>query len=129
MAANTGKLTALAIKNAKPADKPVRLFDGGGLYLEVMPNGSRYWRLKYRFGGKEKRLALGVFPEVSLAVARDKRDTARTAIRNGIDPSAQRKADRRQALLATESSFSAVADEWLARQAAVLVPVTHRTAS
>lgn len=129
MAANTGKLTALAIKNAKPADKPARLFDGGGLYLEVMPNGSRYWRLKYRFGGKEKRLALGVFPEVSLAVARDKRDTARTTIRNGIDPSAQRKADRRQALLATESSFSAVADEWLARQAAVLAPVTHRTAA
>lgn len=81
MAANTGKLTALTIKNAKPADKPVRLFEGGGLYLELMPNGSRYWRLKYRINGKEKRLALDVFPEVSLAVAREKRDAARTAMR------------------------------------------------
>ncbi|MEH6420964.1 tyrosine-type recombinase/integrase [Pseudomonas sp. CGJS7] len=129
MAANTGKLTALTIRNAKPANKPVRLFDGAGLYLELMPNGSRYWRLKYRFGGKEKRLALGVFPEVSLAVAREKRDAARTAIRNGIDPSAQRKVDRRQARLASASSFGAIADEWLSRQTAVLAPVTHRTAS
>ena len=77
MATSAGSLTAVAIRNAKAGEKPYRLFDGGGLYLEVMPTGSRYWRLKYRYAGKEKRLALGVFPEVGLAEARGLRDTAR----------------------------------------------------
>ena len=67
------KLTVLDVKNAKPRAKPYKLADGGGLYLEVMPNGSRYWRMKYRFAGKEGRLALGVFPEVSLKDARQKK--------------------------------------------------------
>ncbi|MDQ3959208.1 MAG: Arm DNA-binding domain-containing protein, partial [Pseudomonadota bacterium] len=59
-------LTDTAIRNAKPTEKPTRLFDGGGMYLLINPNGSRWWRLKYRFGGKEKLLSLGVYPEVSL---------------------------------------------------------------
>jgi hypothetical protein len=63
-------LTNTAIRNGKPGEKPFRLFDGGGLYLEVSPTGGRWWRLKYRFDGKEKRLSLGVYPDVSLKEAR-----------------------------------------------------------
>lgn len=92
-------LTIIAIRNAKPKEKLYRLFDERGLYLEVMPNGSKYWRLKYRFNGKDKRLALGVFPEVSLAVARDKRDTARKLVAEGTDPSFARKEAKRQRVL------------------------------
>lgn len=124
MAAHTGKLTSVAIKNAKHGDKPVRLFDGGGLYLELMPNGSRYWRLKYRFNGKEKRLALGVYPEVSLATAREKRDEARKVIHGGVDPSAKRQADRQLARLSSETTFEAIASEWLALQSKKLAAVT-----
>ena len=69
-------LTDPAIRTAKPAEKPYKLSDAGGLYLEVHPNGSKYWRLKYRHAGKEKRLALGVYPGVSLKDAREKRDAA-----------------------------------------------------
>jgi hypothetical protein len=68
----TNKLTEVAIKKAKPKEKSFKLADGGGLYLDVMPNGSKYWQMKYRFGGKEKRLAFGVYPSISLASAREK---------------------------------------------------------
>ena len=70
--AGSNKLTEAAAKQAKPKDKPYKLPDGGGMYLEVMPTGSKYWRLKYRYGGKEKRLAFGVYPVVSIAAAREK---------------------------------------------------------
>jgi hypothetical protein len=70
-------LTDTAIRNAKLGEKPVRLFDGGGLYLEVAPTGGKWWRLKYRFASKEKRLSLGVYPGVSLKNARDRRDASR----------------------------------------------------
>ncbi len=79
-------LTDKAVKNAKAGDKPVKLFDGGGMFLLVTPAGQRYWRLKYRVNGKEKLLALGVYPDVSLAVARKKRDEAREKLAAGIDP-------------------------------------------
>ncbi|MET4727388.1 integrase [Lysobacter enzymogenes] len=128
MAAHTGKLTSVTIKNAKHGDKPVRLFDGGGLYLELMPNGSRYWRLKYRINGKEKRLALGVYPEVSLATAREKRDEARRVIRGGVDPSAKRQTDRQLAKLSSETTFKAIAQEWLALQVKKLAAVTYSKA-
>src|SRR3984893_12699731 len=85
-------LTDTAIRNAKPGEKPVRLFDGGGLYLEVSPTGGRWWRLKYRFDGKEKRLSLGVYPDVSLKEARDRRNASRKLLADGIDPSENRKA-------------------------------------
>jgi len=74
------KLTHNTCKNAKPSDKARKLSDGGGLYLEIMPSGSKYWRLKYRFNDKEKRLAIGVFPAISLAEAREERDRARENI-------------------------------------------------
>lgn len=70
-------LTNTAVQNAKPKEKSYRLFDGGGLYLEVMKTGAKYWRMKYRFPGKEKRLAIGVFPEISLKIAREKREEAK----------------------------------------------------
>ena len=78
------KLTYNACKNAKPTDKPRKLSDGGGLYLEVMPNGSKYWRLKYRVNNKEKRLAIGVFPAISLAEAREERDRAKKYLQKEV---------------------------------------------
>ena len=84
-------------RNAKPQGKPYRLYDEQGLYLEVQPNGGRYWRLKYRFQGKEKRLALGVYPEVGLQEARRKRDDARVQLASGQDPSLQRRIPARTA--------------------------------
>ena len=79
-------LTDSKIRQSKPREKPYKLADGGGMYLEVMPNWSKYWRLKYRYGGKEKRLALGVYPGVSLKKAREKRSDARELLDDGIDP-------------------------------------------
>jgi hypothetical protein len=84
-------LTDAKIKTAKPGDKPFRTFDGGGLYLEITPTGGKLWRLKYRFGGKEKRLAIGTYPDTLLAKARMQRDEARRLLADGIDPSENRK--------------------------------------
>lgn len=106
----TDRLTEIAVKKTKPADRPFRMFDGGGLYLEVQPSGSRYWRHKYRFQGKEKLLSHGVYPEVGLADARAKRNAARKLLDDGLDPSAVRKAKR--SATPGEESFEAVAREW-----------------
>jgi hypothetical protein len=84
-------LTDTAIKNAKADGKTAKLFDERGLYLELSPNGGKWWRLKYRFDGKEKRLSLGVYPDVKLKEARDRRDIARKLLAEGIDPSENRK--------------------------------------
>ena len=105
-------LTASAIRNARPGAVPRRLFDALGLYLEVSPAGGRWWRFKYRHAGKEKRLSLGVYPSVSLAVARERRDDARRVLATGIDPSAQRKAEKREAASRDANSFEAIAREW-----------------
>ncbi|MCL7939149.1 integrase arm-type DNA-binding domain-containing protein [Halomonas sp. ATCH28] len=109
----TNKLTATAARNAKPRDKTYRLADGGGMYLEVTPKGGRYWRLKYRIDGKEKRLALGVFPETSLAQAREARDEARRHLAQGIDPGAAKRAEQRQRKIAAANTLEAIAEEWL----------------
>jgi integrase len=109
-------LTAVEVRNAKPRGKPYKLFDGAGLYLEVTPNGARYWRLKYRFGGKEKRLALGVYPRVSIAEARERRDGAHRLLRDGGDPSALKQAAKREAKLSEGSAFRIVAEEWISKQ-------------
>jgi integrase len=98
----------------------VKLFDGGGLYLLVNPNGSRWWRLKYRIVGKERGLSLGVYPDVPLKLARERRDEARKLIANGVDPSAQRQSDK----VAKAHTFEAVAREWLERQKRKLAEVT-----
>lgn len=109
-------LTDKAVKNAKAGDKPVKLFDGGGMFLLVTPAGQRYWRLKYRVNGKEKLLALGVYPDVSLAVARKKRDEAREKLAAGIDPNEAKREVKRTARIAAASSFEAVAREWFDNQ-------------
>jgi integrase len=108
-------LTDTAIRNAKPREKPFKLFDGGGLYLEVSPAGGKLWRLKYRYGGKEKLLALGAWPEVSLSAARQQRLEARALLAQGIDPGAVRKVKKLRQKALAENTFEAVAREWDAR--------------
>jgi len=105
-------LSDTTVRMAKPRPKPYRLADANGLYVEIAPNGSRYWRLKYRFDGKEKRLALGVYPVVSLAKAREDALEARRLLGDGLDPSARKKERVREAKLANSNSFEAVAREW-----------------
>jgi len=109
-------LTDTAIRKAKPADKPRRLFDSGGLYLEVSPAGGKLWRLKYRINGKEKRLAIGIYPDTGLADARAKRDAARKLLAAGIDPGEHRKADKAAGVERAANSFEVVAREWLGKQ-------------
>ncbi|WP_206953333.1 tyrosine-type recombinase/integrase [Trinickia acidisoli] len=109
-------LTDTAIKNAKAADKPIKMFDGGGLFLLVNPAGQRYWRLKYRFDGKEKLLAIGVYPETGLAAARKRRDEARELLAAGTDPGEAKKEAKRQRALSAANSFEAVAREWFEGQ-------------
>ncbi|TKC92210.1 DUF4102 domain-containing protein [Trinickia terrae] len=108
-------LTNTTIKNAKPAAKPVRLYDGGGLYLEIAPSGGKWWRFKYKYADKEKRLSLGVYPAVSLKEARERRDKARSLVAAGVDPGEVRRAEKRVARLNAENSFEAIAREWYAK--------------
>lgn len=115
-APRSNALTDSAIKTAKPKEKPYKLSDGLGLYLEVMPNGSKLWRLKYRHADKEKRLALGAYPAVPLQKARQRRDEARQKLAEGIDPSEQKKAAK-QAQKAEGHTFENVAREWYAYNA------------
>ncbi|VVD85819.1 tyrosine-type recombinase/integrase [Pandoraea anhela] len=105
-------LTDAKARTAKPSEKTYRLADANGMYLEIAPSGAKYWRLKYRFAGKEKRLALGTYPTVSLATARRARDVARLQLADGIDPGATRKAEKRTARLNATNCFEAVAREW-----------------
>lgn len=105
-------LKDITCRTSPPKDKLYRLFDGGGLYLEITPAGSKYWRIKYRFAGKEKRLALGVYPDVSLADAREQRQQARKMLAAGTDPSEAKKAAKRETILKHENTFEAIAREW-----------------
>jgi Integrase len=118
-------LTDVSIKNAKAIGKQAKLFDGEGLYLLVTPAGGRWWRLKYRFGGKEKLLSLGVYPEVGLKEARRRRDEARELVAQGIDPSEQKK-EAKAAAVAIEReqsmTFEAVAREWYSKKTGHLTP-------
>jgi hypothetical protein len=105
-------LTDLVIRSAKPKEKSYKMGDFAGLYLEVSPSGSKLWRLKYRILGKEKRLALGSYPMVTLAEAREARDVARKMIASGKDPVAAKREQKRLALLDAQNSFAKVAQEW-----------------
>lgn len=111
-------LTDAAIRRAKPGAKTIRMHDAGGLYLEILPAGGRYWRMKYRrpVSGKENRLALGVYPTVSLADARTRRDDARRLIAAGVDPGVQRRAAAAATSSAAGDSFEVIAREWLANR-------------
>lgn len=100
------------IRNAKPQDKPYKLADGGGLYLYVTPKGTKSFRLKFRFDGKEQVLTIGKYPHVSLSEARAMAETAKTQIAQGINPAAQKQAEKQQAQEAALNTFAAVAKEW-----------------
>lgn len=116
-------LTDTAVRKAKPADKIRRLFDGGGLYLELMPTGARYWRLKYRHAGKEKRLALGVYPTVTLAAAREAREKAKATLRLGRDPSIEKRTEKLRASVVQGNTFRALGDDWLSVRASGWTPL------
>ena len=115
-------LTDTRIRNAKPETKPYKLSDGGGMYLLVKPDGGRYWRLDYRFAGKRRTLALGVYPIVTLSDARTSRQEARRLLVQKIDPGAAKKANKWAGKLASENTFEAIAREWLTNQRNRLAP-------
>lgn len=106
------KLTNTTIHSAKPKEKSYKLFDGDGLYIEITPRGNKYWRLKYRHLGKEKRLAIGVYPEISLKQARDARLRARELLGKGIDPSQYKQQQKAVKLAEAQNSFQSLANEW-----------------
>lgn len=105
-------LTAAAVENAKPKEKPYKLYDTGGLFIIIAPTGGKWWRLKYRVGGKEKLLSLGTYPTTGLKEARDKRDEAKKLIAGGIDPSIQRQSVKASVRAEVENAFEVVAREW-----------------
>ena len=108
-------LAQFSIAKAKPKETPYKLSDGNGLHLLVNPSGSKLWRLRYRFGGRQKMIGLGSYPEVSLAQARDKRDEARKLIAAGTDPSQKRQLDKVAAAVSAKNTFGAVAADYIER--------------
>jgi len=113
-------LTELSVRAAKAAEKPYKLYDERGLFMLITTAGGRLWRFKYRVGGVEKLLTLGAYPDVSLKRARERRDDARRALADGIDPAAKRRAESD----AKTNTFLAVADEWLLTKKASLTEST-----
>ena len=106
------KLTELQIKKAQPKEKVYRLFDGHGLHIEITPKGQKWWRYKYLYNGKEKRMSLGVYPEISLKEARDRHMEERLKLAKGIDPSAARKVQKQQTFTSKTNTFEALGREW-----------------
>jgi hypothetical protein len=107
-----GKLTATGVNKSKPEDKVYRISDGGGLFLEVRPNGSKYWRYNYRFFKKQKTLAIGVYPVVALARAREIHLEATKLLSEGVDPNSHKKALKAAEQFKANNSFKAVAEAW-----------------
>lgn len=105
-------LTDAAIRAAKARERAYKLADGQGMYLEVMPSGAKYWRLKYRVDGKERRAALGVYPAVSLLAARKARDAIKDQMRAGLDPSHEKRRVKLEASVRRTNSFETIAREW-----------------
>lgn len=118
------KLTTRAIKQAQPRAKPYKISDGRGLFLLVNPNGSRWWRMSYRFAGKQKTLSMGVWPDVDLDEARDNLKDARQLLRAGIDPSEARKEAKRAQIDTTQNTFGAAVAAWLAKSEPEWSPAT-----
>lgn len=114
------RLNDSQIRAARATDRPVKLHDGGGLFLLVTPKGSRWWRFKYRIGGREKSLSLGVYPDVSLKIARDRRDAARRLVAAGSDPSLERQREK----AADGDTLQFIYNEWAAKQEAKLATIT-----
>ncbi|HQQ63698.1 MAG TPA: Arm DNA-binding domain-containing protein, partial [Pseudomonadales bacterium] len=115
-ASEFGKLTNTEVKQAKPKEKPYRMPDGGNLYLEISPKGAKRWFLKYFFADKENRLALGVYPTITIATARDRARDAKAQLANGIDPNDAKRQTKLARAIATGNSFEVVATEWYAKQ-------------
>ena len=111
-------LKELQIRNIRPTDKVTQCTDERGLYLEVHPNGSKLWRYKYRYMGKQKRLALGRYPDVGLAEARKRRDDARRLLETGTDPLAERKHEKLVAVFQAANTFGEIAKEYIDKQVA-----------
>ena len=105
-------LSDISIRNAKPTSKPFKLYDEQGLYIQVTPSGGKWWRLKFRFEGKEKLISLGIYPDVSLKTARDRRDAARKLLAEGVDPSEHRKATKASKSDKAANSLEVLAREW-----------------
>jgi integrase len=120
-------LSDAKVRNAKAKTKPYKVSDGEGLFLLVNPTGSKYWRLKYFFAGKEKMLALGVYPDVSLADARDRRAEARRHLAAGRDPADAKREAKRQVMLRAANSFETVAREWFAKREHEWAPSSVKT--
>lgn len=120
-------LSAVAISKLKPTDKPYKQWDEKSMFLLIHPNGGKYWRLKYRFNGKEKILAMGVYPDVSLADARDRRDAARRLLANGIDPGVAKKQGVLSAKESSINSFEVIAREWMIKHLADRAPSHNKT--
>ena len=116
MARVRDKLNDPKIRKARGKEKPYKLSDGAGMYLLVTPASQKYWRLKYRFGGKEKTLALGVYPDVKLAAARKKRQDARELLDAKKDPGLAKKEAKRQEIMRASNTFEGVAREWHEQQ-------------
>lgn len=108
-------LTDTAVRTAKPGEKPIKMFDERGLFLIVTPTGGKWWRLRYKFDGKEKLLSLGTYPDVSLKDARQRREDARKLLANGIDPGQNRKAQKAAKAERATNSFEAIAREWFSK--------------
>jgi integrase len=119
-------LSDVAIRKIKPTDRVQRVFDEKGMYLEVSPAGGKWWRLKYRFLGKEKRISLGTYPDTTLAAAREKRDAARRQLAAGIDPGEHRKETRQATVERASNSFEVIAREWVSKRSKVWGE-SHRT--
>jgi integrase len=109
-------LTATEVRNAKPTERPYKLWDGGGVYLLVQPTGRKYWRFRCQHKGREKLFALGVYPDISLAEAREARDNARRDLAKGVDPTQAKKAAKAAAAIAAVNTFEAIALEWFEKQ-------------
>jgi integrase len=120
-------LSDAKVRNAKPKEKSYKLSDGEGLFLVVKPNGSKYWRLRYFFGGKEKLLALGVYPETSLSDARDGRTRAKKILADGNDPAQVKKAERRKFVVSSGNTFEMMAREWFEHRQHEWAPSSVRT--
>ena len=118
-------LTDVSIRHSKPVDRPVKLFDGDGLFLLAMPSGARWWRFKYRLSGREKLISLGTYPDISLKLARDRRDEARRLIEAGGDPSEKRRAEK----VSEANTFEGIALEWLQVQSQALDARTFKKKS
>ena len=106
-------LTDTAIRNLKPSAKVTKHSDGAGLHLRLTPNGSKLWRLAYRFDGKQKMLSFGAYPAVTLSDARRKREDAKIALAKGIDPSDIARQEKQQSRIEAENTFGAIAEELL----------------